>query len=329
MNSLGSHDSNFLVGHLKSSTITSNKSRRDPNEELFDGHTASELIESVQQAALQARERLQSSRRPTYLSYLEETNDQGLVLCSIIDNLSPNTMTTISKNLNSHNNNQPGSRIIKPLTFDYIYRPTESGRIDVSVLTSNSSILSTNTTINTSSLNLSHTTLTTASNSITTSVPITTAAAIETSFDINDNDSKDETGQSMKTTTTTTTTKTADHQANGINNAIDNEKKDDSTKSSVDNKLNEIEEKEKFLKELIEELQPCYGSEEFGLDYALSIAKFARNSEYTFSLVTSLLSVLTDNKHRIFSSKFHRLMQEQFDGVLPQTNSTYSNTPNG
>ncbi|OTF75741.1 hypothetical protein BLA29_011583 [Euroglyphus maynei] len=88
----------------------------------------------------------------------------------------------------------------------------------------------------------------------------------------------------------------------------------------MDNKSDKIEEKEQFVKELMEELQSCYGSEEFGLDYALSIAKFARNSEYTFSLVTSLLSVLTDNKHRTFASKFHKLMQEQFDGL--QSNST-------
>ncbi|KAH9418045.1 Bromodomain containing protein 7 [Dermatophagoides pteronyssinus] len=313
---IGLHDSNHLAvtGQSKcSSTTSSNRLRnKNLNEKLFDGLTATELIESVQQTARQARERLQSSRRgPTYLSYLKQCDDQNLVLCSIDDQKS-----------------EP--RILRPFNLDFIYQPNESGRIDVNVLTSSTTTTSTTSTINTNSLNLSHTKLLNQqvinNNNNTMTTIATTTNESSSSSDIIDNNNdliKDENDQSNTVVDHSTNNNNSDNQ-NSNNN---DDEKDEKNENSLENNSivdksndNKIEEKERLLKELIEELKPCYGCEEFGLDYALSIAKFARNSEYTFSLVTSLLSVLTDNKHRQIANKFHKLMQEQFD-VFQSTTS--------
>lgn len=270
------------------------------------------MIESVQQTARQARERLQSNRRgPTYLSYLKQCDDQNLVLCSIDDQ-------------------QSEPRILRPFNLDFIYQPNESGRIDVNVLTSSTTTTSTTSTINTNSLNLSHTKLLNQqvinNNNNTMTTIATTTNESSSSSDIIDNNNdliKDENDQSNTVVDHSTNNNNSDNQ-NSNNN---DDEKDEKNENSLENNSivdksndNKIEEKERLLKELIEELKPCYGCEEFGLDYALSIAKFARNSEYTFSLVTSLLSVLTDNKHRQIANKFHKLMQEQFD-VFQSTTS--------
>lgn len=64
------------------------------------------------------------------------------------------------------------------------------------------------------------------------------------------------------------------------------------------------------FEQLAQSLLQTYGNNEFGLEYAFSIGKFAQDSDYTSNLVTQLMNILTLGKHRGVAAKYTQLLKE-------------------
>lgn len=237
------------------------------------------LLESVLKAAKEARERLWSSKNPPNLSYLKEDDFNQLMLHTI--NCPPGSPT----------GNQTET-FVKSVSLDNIYPKTDKPYLDVRVLT--------------------------------TDEPSTSSTITLPSYFRSSNANKsltDKTNSLGKNNANNDSNKTKDTALLNTSFLMDNNIIDDKTlltlmdiKTDTNEEETEtvLEQKEKVIEKLINELLPYYGKDKSGIDYALSIAKFGKNSEYTNNLVTSLLSVLTHGRHRLVANKFAKLLEELY-----------------
>lgn len=229
------------------------------------------MLESIKEAAKQARERLWSSKNPTYLSYLKENDNNQLMLHTFC--CPPGSPTGEETEMS-----------VKPVSLDNIYLKTDKNYLDIRVLTTD--LPSTSSTI-----------------------------TLPSYFRSNMSNNKlcpDKTNSISKNNPYNELIKNKDTAS--LNTSLDNNVDDSSLSTTIlENNEEEMNEnKEKLIEQLTNELLPYYGKDKSGIDYALSISRFGKNREYTYNLVASLLSVLTNGRHRIVSNKFNKLLEELF-----------------